>query len=70
MMRDYSEYLIRDQDGETRQPLDLLHGWRSAGRESLRSRLGRGLVALGRALQGGKSIRQPRSSFPAQCGIR
>jgi hypothetical protein len=54
---DSTRFLVRDQDWETRRTLDLLQGWGSAGREPLRSRLGRALVALGRALQKGEPIR-------------
>jgi hypothetical protein len=36
---DYSEFPIHDQDGETRRTLDLVQGWGSTGRGSLRSRL-------------------------------
>ena len=66
----YSEFPIRDQDGETRQTLDLLQEWRSVSRGSFRSRLGRALVAVGNALQRTGPIRKATQTSPSHCGLR
>jgi hypothetical protein len=67
---DYSEFPIRDQDVETRQTLDLLQGWGSSGRESLRWRLGRVLVAAGNALQKTRQVREAVPASPSHCGLQ
>jgi hypothetical protein len=67
---DSTRFLVRDQDWETRRTRDLLQGWGSAGREPLRSRLGRALVALGRALQKGEPIRSETRTRVLQCELR
>ena len=69
-MADYSEFPIRDQDGETRQTLDLLQDWRPVSRGSFRARLGRALVAVGKALQRTGPIRQAAQTTPSHCGLR
>lgn len=69
-MVDYSEFPIRDQDGETRHTLDLLQGWGSASRGSLRSRLGRALVAIGNALQRTEPVERAAQASPSHCGLR
>lgn len=68
-MVDYSEFPIRDQDGETRQTLDLLQGWGLVARESFRSRLGRALVAIGSALQRTGPVRKNTQASPSHCGL-
>lgn len=55
----YEEFVIRDQDRDAVQTLDLLQGWGRQGQEPLRVRLGRALVSVGRSLTGEKS--DPRS---------
>lgn len=67
---DYSEFPIRDQDGDTRQTLDLLQGWRPVSRGSFRSRLGRALVAVGERLRQGKPARRPELASSSQCALR
>jgi hypothetical protein len=69
-MGNYSEYPIRDQDGETRRTLDLLQGWGSPGRKSFRARLGRALVALGKALQDAKPVRTSKLASALRCEVR
>jgi hypothetical protein len=67
---DYSEFPIRDQDVETRQTLDLLQGWGSSGRKSLRWRLGWVLVAAGNALQKTRQVREAVPASPSHCGLQ
>lgn len=67
---DYSEFPIRDQDGDARQTLDLLQGWRAARRGSFRARLGRVLMAVGNALQRAEPVRNATQTFPFHCGLR
>ena len=66
----YEEFVIRDQDGDTVQPLDLLQGWGRPGRERLRVRLGRALVTLGRLLTGEKSDPRTALMSSSMCGLR
>lgn len=66
----YSEFPIRDQDGETRQTLDLLHHWRPVSRGPIRFRLGRALVAVGEVLQRTGPIRQAAQTPRSHCGLR
>jgi hypothetical protein len=70
MERDYSKYLIRDQDGETRRTLDLLQGWGLPVRESIRSRLGRALMTVRERLRQGKPARRPELASSSQCALR
>ncbi len=66
----YEEFVIRDQDGDAVQTLDLLQAWGRPGQEPLRVRLGRALVSVGRSLAGEKS--DPRSGVisSSMCGLR
>jgi hypothetical protein len=70
MERDYSKYLIRDQDGKTRRTLDLLQGWGLPVRESIRSRLGRALMTVGNALQRTGPVRKATQTSPSHCGLQ
>jgi hypothetical protein len=66
----YEEFVIRDQDRDAVQTLDLLQGWGRQGQEPLRVRLGRALVSVGRSLTGEKA--DPTSGLmpSSMCGLR
>ena len=66
----YEEFVIRDQDRDAVQPLDLLQGWKRQGQEPLRVRLGRALVVVGRSLTGEKSDPRPGVMSSSMCGLR